>query len=319
MAGRNSASAGPSIFVGYKSTSYVPVIILGSPRSGTSLTARMLSEWGAYGGEADEQQQPDARNPRGYFEWLPLIKFHVNLFDSVPVTPLHAAFESFLIERSADPRWRMEAAALMQRMSNRSPCWFWKYPQYVWALPFWTRVMPGTRYVVCLREPRSTCDSMASMYIPAEVASRIQSKPILLLLWQHHMVEILRWMAGGQAAFYVSYEEFLARPTSECARLVSFLGTSPSSRSCEAVTVDLVRCIEPNLQTAQVDYTEPLSPTQERLWRYLQTKREDPSSAGDSAEYALGPLERELLNAVLLLNDYHYRLQNCMSWVASAP
>lgn len=297
---------------------HFPIVVLGSPRSGTSLTARLLTEWGAYGGEIHEQQPADARNARGYFEWLPLVNFHIKLFQSIPVTPLHSAFESYLTDRSADARWQAAVAELVECMSRRSPCWFWKYPQYAWALPFWTRVMPGVRYVVCLRAPQAICHSMAPMYIPSDIAPHVPVTTILLLLWQHHMTEILRWASASQATtIFVSFEELLAMPGLECSRVVQFLGNPPVPRSYESLVVDLVRCIEPNLQTATVDGTAPLTSRQERLWRDLQRKRKDSSIIIDLTEYALEPLERELLNAMMLLNDYHYRLKSMDGHVKS--
>jgi hypothetical protein len=66
------------------------------------------------------------------------------------------------------------------------------------------------------------------------------------------------------------------------------------------------------LQTASADAAASLSSRQEKLWRDLQRKRQDSSLLLDPTEYALQPIERELLNTVLLLNDYHYRLQESM-------
>jgi hypothetical protein len=272
----------------------------------------MLTQWGAFGGERHEHQPADARNARGYFEWLPLVNFHHELFQSIPVTPLHSAFESYLLERSAEARWQTAIAELVERISRSSPCWFWKYPQYAWALPFWTRVMPSVCYVVCLREPKAICASMAPMYIPREIAPHVQGTTILLLLWQHHMTEILRCPAASGATMFLSFEELLAMPGLECGRLVRFLGTPPVPKSYESLTVELVKCVEPNLQTASADAAASLSSRQEKLWRDLQRKRQDSSVLLDPTEYALQPIERELLNAVLLLNDYHYRLQESM-------
>jgi hypothetical protein len=295
--------------------SYLPIIVLGSPRSGTSLTARLLTQWGAYGGELHEHQPADARNARGYFEWLPLVNFHMELFQSIPVTPLHPAFESYLLERSAEARWQTAVTELVERIGRNSPCWFWKYPQYAWTLPFWTRVMPDVRYIVCLREPKAICASMAPMYIPRDIAPQVQETTILLLLWQHHLTEILRCAAASDAMMFLSYEELLAAPGLECGRLARFLGNPPAPRSYESLTADLVKCVEPDLQTASASATASLSGRQERLWQDLQLKRQDSSVLLDPTEYALQSIERELLNVVFLLNDYHYRLRESMKRV----
>jgi hypothetical protein len=286
-----------------------PLVVLGSPRSGTSLTARLLVAWGAYGGEPDEQQVPDAINPRGYHEWMPLAHFHNALFDSIPVTPAHAEFESWLVARAADPRWRAEVDGLVARIAHGSRCWFWKYPQYAWALPFWTRVLPDVRYIVCLRDPRAICESMAGMYVPPEIAGQIALPTVLLLLWQHHMTAILRAIAGADEVLFLSFEALLLDAVTECGRLARFLGTPPAPRPLESIVVEMVSAIELNLWRSRGDAAVALTERQQRLWQTLEQARVDGLRDRDLDACALEPLEREVVNLLLLLNGYHYRLQ----------
>jgi hypothetical protein len=49
-----------------------PIIVIGPERSGTSVVADMICRWGAYPGEPGKQREADERNPRGYFEYLPI-------------------------------------------------------------------------------------------------------------------------------------------------------------------------------------------------------------------------------------------------------
>jgi hypothetical protein len=294
--------------------STIPIIVLGSPRSGTSLTGRLLSCWGAFGGEAHEHQPADEKNPRGYFEWMPLARFHIELFESVPVTPLHSEFEGHLIERSHEDRWRAAVARLVRRLESKSTCWFWKFPQYVLALPFWTRVLPDVRYIVCLREPRSICASMAPMYIPDDVARQVSSNKILMLLWQHHMSEVLRFMSEGAPPLFLSFEAMMASPQDECRRMVDFLGPAPADVARPSLLADLVRCVEPGLPSARADRNSvELTPRQTELWNVLQKSRSSPPSTV-ARDVALEPGERELVNAIFLVNHYHYRLQRSRSW-----
>lgn len=58
------------------------VLVLGMHRSGTSLTASLISAWGAYAGE-HHLIPGDTWNPAGYWEYLPLVRLNMDLLNAV--------------------------------------------------------------------------------------------------------------------------------------------------------------------------------------------------------------------------------------------
>ena len=99
--------------------------------------SRILSEWGAHAGDERLFGTADARNPDGYWEYLPLVQFHLDLHQSTGVTPWHDEFDALLRQRAADSGWRTRALDLVTHMDQRATVWFWKYPLYGLSFPFW--------------------------------------------------------------------------------------------------------------------------------------------------------------------------------------
>ncbi len=288
-------------------------MILGSPRSGTSLASQIVTRWGAYPGKRDEYQPPDEKNVRGYFEWLPLVAFHVELFQSIPVSPLHCEFEAHLIERSMMDLWQGRVDALVRRMNASGRRWFWKYPQYVLALPFWTRVLPSVLYLVCVRSPTSVCASMSTMYVWPELERQLRTTRILLLLWQHHMNEILR-VVEGRNPLFLQFERLLAEPAAEVDRLIAFLGPSPSWSQATVARANIGRCVEPTLSSTDPEVcAEGLSDQQVALWDVLQALSQDRTLAEGTRCFPLKEDERELVNAVLVLRRQSERVKESLS------
>jgi len=56
------------------------IVVLGAPRSGTSMTAGILSHMGVDFGKV---RSPDAENPRGYYEDRDFLKLILKIFRSV--------------------------------------------------------------------------------------------------------------------------------------------------------------------------------------------------------------------------------------------
>jgi hypothetical protein len=67
------------------------IIVLGTLRSGTSLTAELIRLWGAYTGSKNNIWKSDMNDPRGYgyMEYIPLQDLNDGLLDDNDRVPLH--------------------------------------------------------------------------------------------------------------------------------------------------------------------------------------------------------------------------------------
>lgn len=164
------------------------VLILGSGRSGTSMTAGLFRESGAYMGESF--YPPRAANPFGFFEDPEINKLN----DRILLQMLSGGWRwpawrlGPSLHRHPQALWlaaprrvravrpspvRVEA---MRKHLERTPFCL-KDPRFGLTLPTWRPYLPaGTRFVVVFRDPDTTVDSMlreaSESYVPPLPLSR---------------------------------------------------------------------------------------------------------------------------------------------------
>jgi hypothetical protein len=193
------------------------IVILGMHRSGTSLLAQLLYHWGAFIDTAG-MDESNIFNPKGYWEPAPLVRFNDQLLSilqsrwSVPPRddakiPMAAmARQDHLRQRAVD--------LLTAAYAGRKP-WFWKDPRLAILLPFWKHFLGDVLYFVSLREPGDIARSLHSR--------DSISIPDSLLLWQKYMLDILADEDVRSTGIFLIYENLLADPPGECARLCRLL------------------------------------------------------------------------------------------------
>lgn len=191
------------------------VCILGPPRSGTSLTARILNMAGVYLGAEDELRPADRWNPRGFWEHQAILELNERLLVALggnslrPPDRMPRGWERS--ERFASER--EEARRLLEDVFAGRPLWGWKDPRNCLTLPFWRLLIPDIRFVVCLRNP---VDVAAS----ARRLSRPRSE--LFGTWRRYTAAALENTSGG-ARILVPYEGYVDCADETIGRLWSFV------------------------------------------------------------------------------------------------
>jgi len=219
----------------------VGIVILGSHRSGTSVLADMLLRWGAYGRKEDTGSG-DIWNPKGYWEYAPLVRFNEKLLHVLGARwyrpPQATARESLLALTDSEP-YRSEAARLVSCFSSHTP-WLWKDPRLSVLLPFWSRFWGHVLYVISVRDPKEVANS-----------TRLRNHLTMaegLHLWQSYMVAIMRDVRDPRV--FVSYESLIADPAAESRRICEFLnpmfGIDASELDLRCRT--LAEAVDPNLR-----------------------------------------------------------------------
>jgi hypothetical protein len=173
--------------------SLMQITIIGMHRSGTSLVAGLLGLAGAYLGPEDDLMAANVSNPKGYWENLGFVRFNERILEHFggawhdpPITPdgwLNSAPElgnaavlplSGMSAPETRPdgvpvapmdadvaRWRGEAEEFVASEFGGHPVWAWKEPRATLLLPFWRSVVPGARFVICVRNPLDVAGSLA--------------------------------------------------------------------------------------------------------------------------------------------------------------
>ena len=202
----------------------MPICIAGMHRAGTSMVARLLEGCGLDLGGAANFAPPAPDNRDGYWEDLRFLALNERILDRFQGAWDHPpAFpKGWEASAQVEPELR-DASALVQ---TRSEPWGWKDPRNSLTLPFWRRLLPGLRVVVCVRNPLEVADSLR--------ARGYTSERFGLALWESYHCAI-EDTVDSSFGLFTHYESFLADPGAELERVLGFLALKPSAGVREAV------------------------------------------------------------------------------------
>lgn len=118
---------------------------------------------------------------------------------------------------------RKEARAVLEAAFEGSALWGWKDPRSCLTLPFWQRLVPEMRYVVCVRDPIAVAAS-------ARQALRLVDPPLSEAeaheLWMRYTAAALQHTSGCRRVL-VSYDEYFRNTRAAIERLARVLGRRP--------------------------------------------------------------------------------------------
>lgn len=133
------------------------VVVVGMPRSGTSLTAGIFVRQGYFLAEngMDELQKADAHNPFGYFEAGSLVGSNAKIFSRAGFKHDNTWLYSEIPAEVADliPKLTPDQAdqALVEKYNRNTP-WIWKDPRLCYTLGYWWQMLdPGTTAVLLIK------------------------------------------------------------------------------------------------------------------------------------------------------------------------
>jgi hypothetical protein len=179
------------------------------------MVARLLRLVGLYLGPDDRLEGPNPSNPLGHYEHQGVMAVNNAVlahfggsWDNPPT--LKGGWEQ---HHGLEPLVK-EAQAVIDEFSSHE-LWGWKDPRTTLVLPFWMRLVPNLRFVICVRGPLEVARSLAArdhMMIEHGV-----------YLWHHYMRDAIKHTAG-QSRLLTFYEDYFRNPEWEVARLVDFCG-----------------------------------------------------------------------------------------------
>ena len=192
-----------------------PVCIIGMHRSGTSMIANLLRLHGLSLGPDERLMGASESNQFGHFEHTgfldineALLKYLGGSWDCPPT--LQSDWEQ-------DPGLDDLARQASVLLKDFAACnhWGWKDPRTTILLPFWRRIVPNLRYVICIRNPLDVAWSLAQR----------DGKSITgaVHLWRQYTCQAIR-NTEGCSRILTFYEDYFSRPTEEVNRLSEFCG-----------------------------------------------------------------------------------------------
>jgi hypothetical protein len=114
-----------------------------------------------------------------------------------------------------DPNLRelfLKAEYLINSFTNSAP-WGWKEPRATLLLPFWQKLLPDLRYVICVRNPLDVAGSLEKrdgLSIPAAAQ-----------LWSQYTRAAIK-NTEGRPRILTFYEDYFSNPLYEVNRVVGF-------------------------------------------------------------------------------------------------
>ena len=216
------------------------ILIVGMHRSGTSLVAQMVAQWGAYMGS--DLLPANEFNQDGYWEYNPLVNLHDKIFAYTGNTwyapPRHNDVAN-LIELFGN-----EARALVAEMDKANTTWCWKDPRMALLLPFWQEVLKNriVVYIIPYRNPLSIAVSLKTRdNIPTITATA---------LWETYNRNILGAVQPTDSIFFAEYEKLIDEPDALNMQLFNFLNTALSEQKNSEVLQLMRKAIKPGLKHA---------------------------------------------------------------------
>ena len=238
-----------------------PVIIVGVPRSGTTLISELLQRLGLFIGHsilADKEAKyfysvnsQILRSIHAYWDNPSPVRFLISDSRRVEriVEDLEADLRSFRITNYLG--WKNYVK--FRSLAQFDMPWGWKDPQNVLTLPIWLRVFPKAKIVYIVRNGVAVANSLVAMQsrviskrlernqarvrrwgarskerIGVKGSSRCLTLEGSFSLWEEYVTQAEEVMNSvNNERRVIKYEEFLSDPAEHLRRLARFCGLEP--------------------------------------------------------------------------------------------
>lgn len=282
------------------------IIVCGIYRSGTSLTTKLIREWGAYAGKSEDLFEDEF----GYLEHLALQKFNDDLLNNNSYVP---TLEHILLEKVNDPQLSRRAQQILEDMDTEAElqgmkAWVWKDPRIPLVLPFWSHFWEDAIFVIPVRHPVETIFSSAKMegLDPENVPLSAG-----MVYWQFCMLNILKAAQNMHRKIFIGYDQLIQNPQQESARLCHFLDAQcggASEHSEQRINSMAAQISSGNRHFDHVRSLAEIETTtleQRALFNFLRTKIMYPNESYNPNDFALYPGWLEYLQTTYMLLASH--------------
>lgn len=197
------------------------LFILGSGRSGTSMTAGLFHESGLFMG--GNLHAPSEENPKGYFESAPINQTNNQIIgahipESQAIDGVHYRQDSpgekngwlARIPLSTDITATPAQSARIQNFVETRPFCL-KDPRFCYLLPLWRSHAPEARMICVFREPEVTVESMLKcIHTRPGLSSMALSVDQAFEVWTLMYSHVLRKHANDGKWLFLQYKDILS-------------------------------------------------------------------------------------------------------------
>jgi hypothetical protein len=207
------------------------VIVLGTARSGTSVTAGMLASLGVDMGNVG---YPTQSNPRGAFEDRDFERLHKEMFNAIEGGKTywdHPTREQVMaLKEAADSRIQR----LIREKSQGKSLWGWKNPRTVLTIDLFLPYVANPHFVMVFRNPLTIAYSSVEHTKNSARSVDLLSGLKLANFYQKEMLDFLE-RHPELPTIFVAFDDVVSQPMKEAARLAEFLGIELDEKKIRAV------------------------------------------------------------------------------------
>jgi hypothetical protein len=209
-----------------------PFIVLGAPRSGTSMVAGALHACGIRMGS--DFLESDSGNPHGYFEDLDFINFHRKLLAHSAASSNRLFEDTTMREAPFDFKPTSKdlviAKTLINQRTTINQPWGWKDPRTCLFLPFWIEKLPKARFIAVYKHPLESSASLLRMGKNWDLAL---DPTMAVRSWTFYMSEILKFLHNlpKEQYFITNTNALIHNSDALIARLQKWLKTDVETSS----------------------------------------------------------------------------------------
>ncbi len=273
-----------------------PVCIIGMHRSGTSMVANLLRRHGLSLGPDECLLGANESNQAGHFEHTGFVEINEALlkqlggsWDNPP--RLQSSWEQ-------DPRLDnlTRKASLLTKDFATCTNWGWKDPRTTLLLPFWRRIVPNLRYVICIRNPLAVASSLAQR--------DGQSIPAAIHLWRQYTRQgILN--TEGYPRILTFYEDYFCRPAQEINRVSDFCGLR-NAATIPQIETSIADALRHQVEGVEELISERSISLEDKLLYFMLRTQPCPDQFATPRGYANGAAMRDgMSNIVRMISDLH--------------
>jgi hypothetical protein len=238
----------------------MPVIVVGSPRSGTSGLTHAIRCLGIYLGEDSEFFQANPMNEIGFYELGAISILNRKIFQALGmdyerVKPLDDDWEDHPV---AEQILDQIDSVLLKHFAGRA-LWGWKDPATSTILPLYQKALARRQlkgnYAIGVRNPLEIAESIVRAtafdhdWSPQE--KELHSEAVIqksLGLWVHFMLSALRFTHGESRTLFL-YEDYLKNQRAVLERIVS---KDAAWKPSEAEWTSAISTLRPDLRHQSV-------------------------------------------------------------------
>ena len=185
-------------------------VVLGCYRSGTSAVAGVLHHLGVSMG--DRFQEPNSKNPHGYYEDLDFVECHVYMRDC---------------GMDMDEKYK----ALVERRETAHTDWGVKDPRLCYLLPELVKhIRHGHQVIVVNRSMMSICDSMARAIYNGTEPKRLM--PLVMNITEAQNESLDQY--GGEI-LHVDFLTLMYSTETEVERIANFVSKPITDKAVESI------------------------------------------------------------------------------------